>query len=80
MKKETAPAREFLVSAASQMRTEATQDFLAAAAAGDDNALEAACQKGEAARNTLRQQQGHALHADVANALGLDLKANPEAS
>ena len=79
MKSEITPAREFLIRAAPQMRDEAAEDFLEAVAASDDGALDAACQKGEAARNTLRQQQGHALHEDVANALGLGLKADPEA-
>lgn len=80
MKKETTPAREFLIGTAAQMRSDAAKEFLAAAAAGDDSAFQAALLKGEAARSTLRQQQGHALHKDVASAIGIDLKSDPKTS
>lgn len=62
MKKKTSLAREFCIAA--QMQSDAIDEFLAAAAAGDAIALHAACLKGEAARITIRHQQGHALHAN----------------
>ena len=78
MKKQTTFAREFLISTAKKMRSDASNEFLAAAAAGDDSAFDAACQKGEAARTMLRQQQGHTLDEDIARAMGIDFKADPK--
>lgn len=71
MKKDTAPARDFLVTAARQMQSDSIKEFLAAAAAADDGAFEQACQKGRAADSVLRNLQGHALNKHVARAVGL---------
>ena len=71
MKKDNAFATELLCEIASRMRHEAAREFLAAAAARDERAPDAACQKGDAARRTLLQQQGHTLPAGVACGLGL---------
>ena len=61
MKKDDLFTREFLVRTATEMRDEATNEFLTAAAARDDIAFDAAMQKGAAARAALSQQRDKVL-------------------